>query len=91
MSSLIVSAHLAFAVTIVVISVGVFSASDEYSDAGGVSGVADTAAHTYTNFGDNGELSTTIELAGVSGGVGAAIVTVLGGGSGGSDLLYYNI
>jgi len=63
-----------------------FSASDEYSEAGGVSGAADTAADTYTNCGDAGHPSPTPEPRGVSGGVGAAMVTVLGGGSGGNDL-----
>jgi len=69
-----------------VVSTGVFSASDEYSEAGGVSGAADTAADTYTNCGEGGAPSPLPGPAGVSGGVGAATVTVLGGGSGGNDL-----
>lgn len=70
-----------------VASAGVFSASDEYSEAGGVSGPADTAADTYTNCGDRGAPSLLLEICrGVSGGVGAANVTMLGGGSGGNDL-----
>lgn len=69
-----------------VASAGVFSASDEYSEAGGVSGAADTAADTYTNCGEFGAPSLPPEPRGVSGGVGAATVTVLGGGSGGNDL-----
>lgn len=68
-------------------SAGVFSASEEYSEAGGVSGPVDTAADTYTNCGDSGAPSLVLEVCrGVSGGVGAANVTMLGGGSGGNDL-----
>lgn len=69
-----------------VASVGVFSASEEYSEAGGVNGAAATAADTYTNCGDGGAPSPMSEHRGVSGGVGAATVTILGGGSGGNDL-----
>lgn len=68
------------------VSAGMFSASDEYSEAGGVSGAAETPADTYTNCGDAGHPSLAPGPRGVSGGVGAAMVTVLGGGSGGKDL-----
>lgn len=68
-------------------SAGAFSASEEYSEAGGVSGPVDTAADTYTNCGDRGAPSLVLDICrGVSGGVGAANVTMLGGGSGGNDL-----
>lgn len=70
------------------VSAGMFSASDEYSEAGGVSGAAETPADTYTNCGDAGHPSLAPPgPRGVSGGVGAAMVTVLGGGSGGKDLI----
>lgn len=65
-------------------AVGAFSGSEEYSEAGGVRG-ADTV-DTYTNCGDGGAPSLPELVDGVSGGVGAAKVTVLGAGSGGSDL-----